>query len=117
MLSHDTRLRCDLVDLYYKLYGNKKPTCLPIPELAGLLKPQKVNESKKRSHNYESASSSQLNNKNGNKERSNVIIEESFECVNVEVVANTTTTKIKVNYKKQANINILFDYIFRMKTW
>lgn len=42
MLSHDTRLRCDLVDLYYKLYGVKHPTCIPIPGLAGILKPQKV---------------------------------------------------------------------------
>lgn len=42
MLSHDTKLRCDLVDLYYTLYGNKRPVCLPIPELAGVMKPQKI---------------------------------------------------------------------------
>lgn len=28
-LSHDTKLRCDLVDLYYALYGTKRPLCLP----------------------------------------------------------------------------------------
>ncbi|GJQ75752.1 putative zinc ion binding protein [Trypoxylus dichotomus] len=44
MLSHDSKLRCDFVDLYYKLYGLKRPTCLPIPELAGILKPQKVHD-------------------------------------------------------------------------
>lgn len=48
MLSHDARLRCDLVDLYYKLYGIKRPTCLPIPELVDILKPYKCEESKKK---------------------------------------------------------------------
>lgn len=42
MLSHDPKLRCDLVDLYYTLYGSKTPLCLPIPELAMLTKPKKV---------------------------------------------------------------------------
>lgn len=42
MLSHDTRMRCSLVDLYYVLYGKRRPVCVPIPELAALLKPQKV---------------------------------------------------------------------------
>lgn len=42
MLSHDTRMRCSLVDLYYVLYGKRRPVCIPIPELAALLKPQKV---------------------------------------------------------------------------
>ncbi|XP_012273094.1 transcription initiation factor TFIID subunit 2 isoform X3 [Orussus abietinus] len=36
MLSHDAKLRCDLVDLYYTLYGSKRPLCLPIPELAAM---------------------------------------------------------------------------------
>jgi len=35
-LWYDSRLRCDLVDLYYTLYGRRKPYCLPIPELAAL---------------------------------------------------------------------------------
>lgn len=42
MLSHDAKLRCDLVDLYYTLYGTKIPFCLPIPELVALTKPKKV---------------------------------------------------------------------------
>lgn len=29
MLSHDTRLRCSFVDLYYTLYGKKRPMVLP----------------------------------------------------------------------------------------
>lgn len=32
----DSRLRCDMVDLYYTLYGRRRPFCLPIPELAAL---------------------------------------------------------------------------------
>lgn len=42
MLSHDAKLRCSLVDLYYTLYGTKAPFCLPIPELALISKPKKV---------------------------------------------------------------------------
>lgn len=42
MLSHDAKLRCDLVDLYYTLYGTKVPFCLPIPELATIMKPRKA---------------------------------------------------------------------------
>ncbi|KAL3267770.1 hypothetical protein HHI36_006897 [Cryptolaemus montrouzieri] len=37
MFSHDTRLRCDMVDLYYTLYGGRRPYCLPLPELEGIL--------------------------------------------------------------------------------
>ena len=38
---YDSRLRCDVVDLYYELYGRKKPVSVPLPELAAL-RPQKV---------------------------------------------------------------------------
>ena len=31
---YDSRLRCDIVDLYAKLYGRKRPVAFPIPELA-----------------------------------------------------------------------------------
>ncbi|KAL4703454.1 hypothetical protein ACJJTC_010774 [Scirpophaga incertulas] len=37
-LSNDARLRCDLVDLYYTLYGPKKPICVPLPEIQALMK-------------------------------------------------------------------------------
>ncbi|ELT93532.1 hypothetical protein CAPTEDRAFT_221667 [Capitella teleta] len=30
--SHDSRLRCDIADLYFTLYGRTRPACLPIPE-------------------------------------------------------------------------------------
>jgi len=33
---YDSRMRCNMVDLYYTLYGRKRPFCLPIPELAAL---------------------------------------------------------------------------------
>merc|ERR1719278_672450 len=31
---YDSRLRCDIVDLYYTLYGRRRPPSLPLPELA-----------------------------------------------------------------------------------
>ncbi|PSN33564.1 Transcription initiation factor TFIID subunit 2 [Blattella germanica] len=37
LLSHDSRSRCDFVDLYYTLYGTRRPLCLPIPELVAIL--------------------------------------------------------------------------------
>lgn len=43
-LSHDTRLRCDLVDLYYALYGTKEPQIMKSTELASLYQPQRVEE-------------------------------------------------------------------------
>ncbi|KAL0273010.1 UNVERIFIED_CONTAM: hypothetical protein PYX00_005790 [Menopon gallinae] len=39
-MSYDSRLRCDFVDLYFTLYGTRRPNCTPTPELAGLLKPK-----------------------------------------------------------------------------
>jgi transcription initiation factor TFIID subunit 2 len=36
---YDSRLRCDMVDLYYTLYGRKRPPSLPLPELAALGRP------------------------------------------------------------------------------
>lgn len=42
MLSHDARLRCDMVDLYYALYGTKRPQCLPTAELSAMFKPQRI---------------------------------------------------------------------------
>lgn len=35
-LSHDSRIRCAVVDLYYVLYGKIRPSCLPVPELTAL---------------------------------------------------------------------------------
>ncbi|OQR68760.1 transcription initiation factor TFIID subunit 2-like, partial [Tropilaelaps mercedesae] len=34
--SHDSKLRCALVDLYHVLYGRGRPQCLPMPELGVL---------------------------------------------------------------------------------
>ncbi|XP_058065181.1 transcription initiation factor TFIID subunit 2 [Anopheles bellator] len=41
-LSHDTKLRCDMIDVYYSLYGVRVPHCLANQELANILRPQKV---------------------------------------------------------------------------
>ena len=38
-------MRCDVADLYFKLYGRKRPQSLPIPELAMLRQPM-VNQTK-----------------------------------------------------------------------
>ncbi|XP_071743330.1 transcription initiation factor TFIID subunit 2 [Lepeophtheirus salmonis] len=43
---YDSRLRCDIVDIYFKLYGRKKPVCMPLPELQAILAPQRVQEDK-----------------------------------------------------------------------
>lgn len=43
MLSHDSMLRNDMVDLYYALYGTKRPQCLPNADLlSAMFKPQKL---------------------------------------------------------------------------
>ncbi|KAK6625989.1 Transcription initiation factor TFIID subunit 2 [Polyplax serrata] len=39
-MSYDSRLRCDFIDLYFTLYGTRRPNCTPTPELSGLLKPK-----------------------------------------------------------------------------
>lgn len=44
LLSNDARLRCDFVDLYYTLYGSKRPQCVPIPEVQAMLKQFDHNE-------------------------------------------------------------------------
>ena len=45
---YDGRLRCDIVDLYAKLYGRKRPMAVPIPEMAAMKqKPYAVESSKK----------------------------------------------------------------------
>lgn len=45
MLSHDARLRCDMVDLYYALYGSKRPPGMVSSELSAMFRPQKVTTS------------------------------------------------------------------------
>jgi hypothetical protein len=44
---YDSRLRCDVVDLYFKLYGRKRPQSVPIPELAMLRQSQSKAEKAK----------------------------------------------------------------------
>ncbi|KAG5679292.1 hypothetical protein PVAND_008870 [Polypedilum vanderplanki] len=50
-LSHDTRLRCDFVDVYYALYGVKEPHIVKNTELAALYQPQKVENDYKEDEN------------------------------------------------------------------
>lgn len=41
LTAYDSKLRCDLVDFYYMLYGIKKPSCLSSKEIADMLRPHK----------------------------------------------------------------------------
>lgn len=100
MLSHDSRLRCELVDLYYTLYGIRRPTCLPIPELAGVLNLQKHDVKKMKSFSSIQKSSvtsvpeTKKNSPSVKEGPSDVIVDNNLECVNVEIV--TKDLKIKV---------------------
>lgn len=89
MLSHDTRLRCDLVDLYYALYGSRRPVCLPIPELAALMSSQKQDLKKPIPH---IAKPTVFENQfgSGQKESIPIVADENLECMNVEVVAGNS---------------------------
>ena len=50
----DSRLRSDVADLYFELYGRKKPIAVPNPELA-MLKPQRVEKPKEKKGDGEKA--------------------------------------------------------------
>lgn len=101
MLSHDSRLRCELVDLYYTLYGTRRPTCLPIPELAGVMQKHDVKKMKsfstvQKSSTATTALETKRNNSPSIKEgSSDIIVDNNLECVNVEIVAKDL--RIKVN--------------------
>ena len=45
---YDSRLRCDIVDLYAKLYGRKRPVAMPLPEFTSMKqKPYNLDSNKK----------------------------------------------------------------------
>lgn len=115
MLSHDTRLRCDLVDLYYALYGSRRPACLPIPELAGIMKSS-------RSHIHDMKRIKSIHSKPANvpeikrtdspiqiKEEPNnvVVVEDNMNVLDIEVVVADDPNKVKIKvisrnlYKKK----------------
>lgn len=103
MLSHDSRLRCELVDLYYTLYGTRRPTCLPIPELAGILNLQKHDIKKMKSFSSmqktsgaTSASETKRNLPSTKEGPSSNITVDNLECVNVEIASKDL--KIKVTF-------------------
>lgn len=103
MLSHDSRLRCELVDLYYTLYGTRKPTCLPIPELAGVLNLQKQDIKKMKSFSSiqkSSTTTSAMETKRSSpslkEEPSDIVVDNNLECVNVEIVAKDLKVKVDV---------------------
>jgi transcription initiation factor TFIID subunit 2 len=88
MLSHDTRLRCDLVDVYYTLYGSRRPVCLPIPELAGMMNMHKQDAKKSASHAAKQLATPEVKHPPAPKDTPNpIIIDDNLECMNVEVVA------------------------------
>lgn len=52
LTAYDSKLRCDLVDFYYMLYGIKKPSCLSSKEIADMLRPQKSSQHHRGSDHY-----------------------------------------------------------------
>lgn len=56
--AHDSKLRCDVVDFYYALYGTRKPHCLSSAEMSDWMKPQKATESMQRTMAVVSAEAS-----------------------------------------------------------
>jgi hypothetical protein len=95
MLSHDTRLRCDLVDVYYTLYGSRRPVCLPIPELAGMMNMHKQDAKKSASHAAKQLATPEVKHPPAPKDTPNpIIIDDNLECMNVEVVACDDRVKV-----------------------
>lgn len=103
MLSHDSRLRCELVDLYYTLYGIRRPTCLPIPELAGVLNLQKHDIKKMKSFSSIQKTSAPASTSETKRPLPSPIVVDMTECVNVEIVAKDL--KIKVMFCNAMNVH------------
>ncbi|KAF5290182.1 hypothetical protein FQR65_LT11645 [Abscondita terminalis] len=97
MLSHDTRLRCDLVDLYFILYGIRRPTCIPNPETENLYKPQRQNppmESKRlKTFSSPTPPLPPVNVEMKKEGPTDIIIDDTLECVNVEIIAREEKIK------------------------
>ncbi|KAG5887800.1 hypothetical protein JTB14_019391 [Gonioctena quinquepunctata] len=95
MLSHDTRLRCDLIDLYYTLYGTKRPVCIPLSELSGVMnlskyditKTKKIPMISKQLTPNSAEVKKIMSPTSTSKDGAPQIIMETVECMNVEVVA------------------------------
>lgn len=103
MLSHDSRLRCELVDLYYTLYGTRRPTCLPIPELAGVLNLQKHDIKKMKSFSSLQKSSTIPSTSEGRKNSPSVKEPSSSNLLgenNMDNLERNVLKEIKVNTLK-----------------
>lgn len=108
MLSHDTRMRCYFVDLYFALYGRKRPACLPIPELQALLKPQKVEtplshtpDIKPVIENMEVNNVSGLKRKAASPLKEPELVTDDLGVVTVEVVAGDEASKVRIKSEQQ----------------
>ncbi|XP_074031440.1 TATA-box binding protein associated factor 2 [Leptinotarsa decemlineata] len=96
MLSHDTRLRCDLVDLYYSLYGTKRPVCIPVAQLSGIMTSNKQDITKikkiptipKMLTTTSAEAKKIISPASTSKDGASQVIMEAVECMNVEVVAS-----------------------------
>nr|XP_023027468.1 transcription initiation factor TFIID subunit 2-like [Leptinotarsa decemlineata] len=96
MLSHDTRLRCDLVDLYYSLYGTKRPVCIPVAQLSGIMTSNKQDITKikkiptipKMLTTTSAEAKKIISPASTSKDGAPQVIMEAVECMNVEVVAS-----------------------------
>ncbi|RWS28113.1 flocculation protein FLO11-like protein, partial [Leptotrombidium deliense] len=82
-LSHDAKLRCGFVDLYYTLFGRGRPNCLPKPELSVV-----VNLKEKKAHVNTSVEIPKT---------------EDVFSVNISNVASEITAKRELNEEEEAN--------------
>lgn len=125
-LSHDTVLRCDLVDLYYALYGSRRPACIPIPELAAILKSHRsishLPEIKrikpsipKTNQNVEVKTANVMPKDIGNDV---ILVEENLNMnvVDIEVVMANDISKVKPKVQLHLFISFLFYFISLQRT-
>lgn len=116
MLSHDSRLRCDIVDIYYTLYGVRRPICLPIPELSSILSMKQERHSSPVQEKdvkpvvsslplvpfvtggmLETPSVSGIKRKSGSPLREQeVLADDNLGLVTVEIVAGDESSKVRV---------------------
>lgn len=98
MFSHDTRLRCDLVDFYYTLYGIRRPVCLPLPELSGIMNLSKHDPNKQKQpaipkKNTNPPIYDSSNTSNVAKENQSIIVDNVVECMSEEIVMSDVKLK------------------------
>ncbi|XP_023212632.1 transcription initiation factor TFIID subunit 2-like, partial [Centruroides sculpturatus] len=108
--SHDSRIRCAAVDLYYILYGRNRPSCLPIPELAMVL-----NLKEKKARVNPAIASEEIDMPLEPMEVEEIVETSEVELPVIEEVVDVVDTKaetyIYVDEKKDGNIPVIEERI------